>query len=295
MNKKLFLVVIIVICCTVINAKDADKTYDIKFNIKDKKGDTYSLSRRSTESLALEFKKDGAVVNTKNENTVYELDSKLEVLEVGKTYSLSFTINKFLKNAKTVIEKGKVIIVTRVDNTLYYTIDGSAVNDEALIKILDNVLSVSKYESDDDQIFGTPDRKKIGDSWKVKPEPVADLLKNYEIIIAPENVNGTVTLAGIEKKHGMECMKIDINILFKNPAFPFDKMMPKGSKTLKGELGMDYHMHMPVDHSVGPPEVNFNFTFVYVSKKEKDATDKTTYDLNVKAVLDTKTVIKKLR
>jgi hypothetical protein len=295
MNKKLSLVAIILLVCTAINAKDADRTYDIKFNVKDRKGDTYSVSRTSTETLELVLKKNGEVANTKSEKNVYELDSILEVLEVGTTYSVSFTINRFLKNAGPVVEKGTVIVVTRADNSLKYAIKGTPVEDQALIKIFNDVLSVSKYDADDDQAFGTPDRKKIGDSWKVKPEQIVEQLKNYEIILTPENVNGTITLAGVEKKQGKECLKINISILFKNPSFPFDNVLPKGNRMLKGELSMDYRMYMPVDHSVAAPESDFHFTFDYVSKKEKDEKDGTEYLLDVKAVLDTTTKLKKLR
>lgn len=126
---------------------------------------TAKTSQSTTQSL------DGAPPQEQKLEGVSQLDGTEKVIAVdanGKETNISLTVDKFTQTigsaTSEVVPGGTVIACSVADKKQVYTIDGKPV-DAAVAQALDMVVDLSHGQHTDDEIFGTTDRKKKGDSW----------------------------------------------------------------------------------------------------------------------------------
>jgi len=69
----------------------------------------------------------------------------------------------------------------------------------------------------DDELMGTRERKKVGDSWPVAREALARFLsrdKDINMDVKPGDVEGSGRFTALEKVDGLECQRIDVAFTF---------------------------------------------------------------------------------
>ncbi len=92
--------------------------------------------------------------------------------------------------------KGTVIHSSVVDRKDVHEIDGKAV-DRTVAQALDMVVSLSHGAPTDDEILGTKDRKKKGDSWDVNAGKARAAMESSADGAEISNITGKTTLADV--------------------------------------------------------------------------------------------------
>jgi hypothetical protein len=60
-----------------------------------------------------------------------------------------------------------------------------------------------------DQAYGTPEPKKIGDTWKATPECMTKGFKKFGIA-EPNQFDVTMKLLGVEEASGTQCLRLNL-------------------------------------------------------------------------------------
>ncbi len=229
----------------ILNAQD----FEIKMARPSKVGDTYGVESKGSTEQHIAFTVDGEAAPPQNEMTSAVLKAKAEVLAVtalGKESKVRFTVASLSKivdgKAEEVLPAGTVVIgVHRGKKTEFTVADGPAAPEIA--KLLDVVIHLApdnKQEVNDDVIFGTKERQKIGGTWPVNAVAASkDLALSQELKVAPENITGTVTLVektkdGLDIHATMELKKVD---------FP----LPPGMTTKASKVKVQFGGVFPLD------------------------------------------------
>jgi len=209
------------------------------------------------------------------EVTVKGVDAK------GRVNAEDHKIVKFEVTAggakKSPIEKDKVVVATVKDGKEVFMIDGKEASKEAA----DLMGEVADLQTDDganeDELFGTKDKKKVGDSWDVNAallvKDFGSKLKDASLPLKVENTSGKVTLVSASEMGGEKGLNFKVEMKMKNVA---PKMGPiKATKgnidvSMEGWLSVDptsmktmkltRKMVMHVEGSAGPAQVVVDVT-----------------------------------
>ncbi|MCH2379392.1 MAG: hypothetical protein MK236_08225 [Pedosphaera sp.] len=243
----------------------AGKEYTIQLHRPAKVGDQFRVEMTGSESNTM-TRKVGDMEDTEEKKWSAKLKGIVTVLKVNTVGSVvqmklkvdSFTITegKFTEEA---LEKGAVIKGEEKDDKNQFELwdensklgvplqDGIAVD---ALKLLFSLDDAEDKETDDD-VFGTKDKKKVGDSWKINAKALAKSAKNDKVEIDPENVTGKMTLAGTVKAGGHKCLEMKGQFTVKGLKPPAD--FPRNLRVTKSEMTGRVHSKIPVDTSL--PEV----------------------------------------
>ena len=111
-----------------------------------------------------------------------------------------------------------------------------------------------------DDVFGTKDKKKVGDSWKINAKDLAESAGNDKVKIDPKNVTGEISLACVVKAGGHECLELKGNFTVRGLKPPAD--FPRNLRVIKSEMTGRVHSKIPVDTSL--PEVENNMVMTMI-------------------------------
>jgi hypothetical protein len=265
------LAVVFALVTTGIGQGGDAKTYDVKLHRPSKVGDkvqfTASTSERQTVNATV-----GGQSRKQDEKFNAEASGVLEVLAVdskGNETKITATIEKCVKvdgdKRTDLAPKGTVVIAERKDGQLSVTSKdpNEALSDEA-VRALKTLLPVDKSDSatTDDEIFGTNQKRKVGESWAVNAEAVAKNLAAELPGVKKENISGQVKLQSVKTVNGVECLELAIEMTFKDLAPP----MPAGMKVEKGEGKMTMIGTVPIDPSVALKAGDMRMEFTILSK-----------------------------
>ncbi|HCE42001.1 MAG TPA: hypothetical protein DET40_00440 [Lentisphaeria bacterium] len=239
--------------------------YEIRFVRPVKAGDKCrEISTGSSSQQSTVFSGDQIIKSALVQTTI-EMDAETTILEIdkeGHSVKESLLVNSCVIKSEgkdnAAIEKGTVIIVLVKDGKVVFEIDGKAV-DESLSLTLALVENLYTGGVSDDDIFGSSEKKKIGDSWKLNTEKVPADMARHGISIEAKNIDGSVKLEKLEKSGDMDCLFITAEMTFKDiipklPAgltvessammnsfsalFPIDTSIPKLDQTLEFKMQM---------------------------------------------------------
>jgi len=262
------------ILSTLLPLSLAGKEYTIQLHRPAKVGDQFRVEMSGSESNTM-TRKVGDMEDTEEKKWSAKLKGIVTVLKVNKVGSVvqmkfkvdSFTITegKFTEEA---LEKGAVIKGEEKDDTNQFELwdeesklgvplqDGIAVD---ALKLLFSLDDAEDKETDDD-VFGTKDKKKVGDSWKINAKALAESAGNDKVKIDPKNVTGKISLAGVVKAGGHECLELKGNFTVKGLKPPAD--FPRNLRVIKSEMTGRVHSKIPVDTSL--PEVENNMVMTMI-------------------------------
>lgn len=250
---------------TLLSTAAFAQDYAIKLHRSEKPGNEYKASLTGKEAKQMTLTVDGAVQKDQKSETLVQFDGTEKVLEVsaiGKQTKLALTVEKFTSTtngtASDVFPKGTVITATRDSaGKKAYEIDGKPVTDPSAVQALGLVVAISRNQTlTDDDIFGTPDRKKKGDSWDINAAKAKEDFEKAGDGAEIDNLAGKFTLDDVQgdtmivSSHITGGLKPPLPPMFTIDQSAFDM-------TLKGLLPVDPTQNAPSDGTVN---MSFNFS-----------------------------------
>jgi hypothetical protein len=213
----------------------------------------------------------GQPVRTEEEKTTIDLQADAEYLskpnDVPVKMKIKITKLDCITNGKPVdvLPIGSVLIVQYVQHEKVFTYANGDTISQNIQKILREAVSVNQDPNEDNNAFGTNERKKVGEAWDIhKPFAVTEL-RALGAQIDTENISGTVTLKEVVQDQDVECMRLtaDVDVHnFRIPAFP-PTMEMKKSNFIFNFSGL-----LPVDltKNVRQSTMRFNGEFIGSAK-----------------------------
>jgi hypothetical protein len=248
MSRPLALAALIALGVATLAQAVAAQDYEIKMDRPHKVGDEYAFTSKGqsddSSTITLGEKK----VSDETKGFSYEIEARakvLEVNEVGSPRKLSLTITKCTRTegGKTVriVEKSKTVVVFRKDKQTVFEQDGQPLAGP-LAEVLEDVGPIGTGSATNDEIFGTKERKRVGDHWPMNVEAAAKDLETKTLRIAKEDVSGTTTLERVVKVGGVDCLVLKGVISVTR----FDAKMPPGFKIDSGTVQAENTVTTPV-------------------------------------------------
>ncbi|MBU1075887.1 MAG: hypothetical protein KKH98_01250, partial [Spirochaetes bacterium] len=241
--------------------------YEIKLSRPIEKGKKFRLDASShTLSLMTEIE-DGKVKDEKRIEMTVNFIARVEVLAVdeeGQITRASYTVEKLDSidqgKVKSLLSEGEIIIADTDDNKTDFIVDEKHVGYD-LEMALQQVVSQGSGTKDD-KIFGTKDKKKIGDKWEIDSEYAALDMQSKKIEVKKEFLYGTVSLDDIVKVNGIECLQLQAQINVDKMDIPMPDDVQVEEVTVKaGYLGK-----FPLDQSYQALETVREMTFYFKAR-----------------------------
>jgi hypothetical protein len=229
--------------------------YEIRLHRPAKVGQTYRESSVGTLKQKLTVTMNAQVVQQKTDDLKIEFESEVTIVEVDKNGQASKESHSVIKcetvrdGARDVLlAPGSILVASAGETGTKFEAQGGPVAPN-VAQALELVISVEKDSETDDQVYGTRERKKVGESWPMNSEAMASNLRRHKAEAQKENIEGTVKLASVAKVGAVQCLDIQGAISMKNIGLP----MGPGFKTQKQSANITFEAQVPVDTSLGRP------------------------------------------
>lgn len=225
-----------------------EEQYNVRFSHPDKEGDTYVRSVQAQFSVDSTRRVPGYPPHRQQQSFTVELTGTVQVLAVdqtsGEPTKLSCTLSKLLRDGRTVLGEGTVVIAENKDGDTKYTVDDEPVA-PPVAQALTEVLPVHRpgAPDNDDTIFGTSEPKKVGDSWPVNRDATARAFSHEGVEVDKDHVAGTVKLTGINESDGRKFLSFvaDLNIT------GLKGVLPDATVITSGTLSTHSDARVPAD------------------------------------------------
>lgn len=191
--------------------------YEIRLTRDVRAGEKYNLTASGSLSEKMIMSAQGQVIQKNASTHEMMLEGIVTVLEVDdlkEERKLSLDISRCLVSAggesgqKEVLKKGTQIVAQRKNGHDEFLVDGEAAAKD-VATLLGHFISLRSGHVNDDHIFGTKERKKVGDSWPVNRDKAAADLTAKGIKVARENITGNTTLEKLVEVDGRKCLKLN--------------------------------------------------------------------------------------
>jgi hypothetical protein len=151
---------------------------------------------------------------------------------------------------RELVPPGKHLVVETVGKKqdAIVEIDGQSASKE-IREAVAVVLSLTHGPGDEDTIFGTTARQRVGMSWSTNQEAMkAELLRNGASA-RDDAIHGLVTLVGVERVGATSCLdlRVDLHVDEFTPL----AALPEGSQITKSKVIMKAMFKLPVDTALG--------------------------------------------
>ena len=243
-----------------LSASAAD--YEIRLHRPLQAGDKYELTANARFADDSTMTRDGKLERTNQIRITVDLEGDVTVLEVknGKPVKQSIQVSRLSRTEneqmKILAGSGSTIIASIENGKKVFTLNGglpSPTERQALSLVTD----LEAVNHTDDELFGTSERKKVGDSWPANATLLAESL-NEGSPFRVENVSGKATLKEVAKSPAGPVLVVTVEATGKAGS----ELSP-GLKVEESELRFMATGRFPVDLKQGRPEdteeVNFSF------------------------------------
>ncbi len=192
--------------------------YPIKLNRPEKVGNEFRMAAVGNQTSTTTIKMDGKALEPQNQAVAVTFNAAVKVLEVnknGEPSKMTLTVEKLSVKqggaaAADALPKGAVITASVKGGKSAFEVAGKAVEPETAAA-LDLVVSLGQGGASDDEVYGTKDRKKMGDQWSMNSELAAKDAAKQDITVSKENITGTVKLDKTEKVGGVDCLVLSMH------------------------------------------------------------------------------------
>jgi len=255
-------------------AKDDDRAYEVKLARPVKVGMKYHITTDGALVRETTITRGAVTAKQPDDGFGVHLEGTVEVLaldQIGEEAKVSVVVDKCTRitseGESELVAKGKTLIAEgKGKDTKFSLKDGGALNKEAT-DALELTISLDTNDTlTDDDLLGTKEKKKVGESWPVTAANVAKDSERVGVIVKPEDVEGSFRVDGVEKKEGVECLKMSGNLKVKNLVTKADEneddRLPEGFVVTGGSMEAKYAGLFPVDTSIGSLAESASTTFV---------------------------------
>ncbi|HJQ24543.1 MAG TPA: hypothetical protein VKA60_11555 [Blastocatellia bacterium] len=223
--------------------------YEIHLSRLSKVGAKHHLNATGSHAEYIEVTSGKRALRTTDEKFTYQLSADVTVLETdGKGHPTSESLvvvnSKLMKDGaeRTFLPPGLVLVAAVEDGKTVFKMDGKPLDKETS-KVLSSAISLYTGGLDDEEIFGTRSRKRVGESWPINPDAAVAMLKELGAQGKKEDVTGTMTLEKVEGGHlflhGSTTIK------------PLEMPLPSEFKPEGGELQGEFSGRFPMKDSDG--------------------------------------------
>jgi hypothetical protein len=167
----------------------------------------------------------------------------------GRPTKQSLVVTRFKRTEngtlKILAGSGSIVIASAENGKRVFSLNGTGV-DSIEQGALELVTDLEAPAPNDDLMFGTHDRKKIGDSWPINANLMIRTL-NQNSSQKINSLKGKATLKDVVQEAGGPALIVDVDIIAV-PGFPPGVVVDQASATVK------LSAHFPVDTALGKPE-----------------------------------------
>jgi hypothetical protein len=221
--------------------------YEIRMHRPSKVGDKFQTTVAAKEIQETTIAANNNPVESKKEDRSVAFSGVVEVLAVdakGMPVKISATVEKLMKNeagaSSEVVPKGDVIVASLDGRKQVYQINGTPAGAD-VAKALDLTFSLSTSGVTDDEVFGTNEKKKAGESWGINAELAKkDFAESFGLNV--EKMAGKVTFIGVANRADGDVLKLGVVMTIKAmPPMPPNFVVDQSSAEarMEGEFPVD--------------------------------------------------------
>ncbi|MEW6306806.1 MAG: hypothetical protein AB1705_25350 [Verrucomicrobiota bacterium] len=188
--------------------------YEIRMSWPVKVGQRFRQITTAQESKEVTLTASGQIVRESRDSFNVRFESTLTIDEAdarGKSTRQTHKVVRLEKvkdgRAENLLPKGAVVSASVVGGKTAFQIDGQPTTGEAQ-RALGLVIALKAGEFNDDDMFGTKERKKVGESWPIDTRQLTQEFfartKDYEV----GDMSGTMTLKGLVKLDSRDSLHI---------------------------------------------------------------------------------------
>ena len=249
----------------------AAEDYEIRLTRPARVGRKYRLSASGRYFERRRFFANDKLTRDLRESFSVDLESVVTVLEADKRgvpTRLSCAIGKCVKterNAwKPLIPKGKTVIAFSEKRSTRFSMDGQPVSPE-IRKALKVIIAIDTGATDDD-VFGSRERRKVGDSWDIDAKAAAKDAADAGVRVRKDDITGSVSIEKLAVVDGSKRLLIRGEMAIRKAVPP----MAPGFIVDKGTFEGSFTGAFPLDLSVGRLE-NAEQIAMFIRARRTDA------------------------
>lgn len=243
----LALLVVAIAATSIATAAD----YEIRFQRPVAVGDTYRATGTGSDEQSILATVDGQTVQQREDKYSVEYTADYEILALtpgGRASKARLTIVRLIRTAggqtSELLPAGTVVSAENDGQTTFFKQGDSTVAPivAAALSTL-GVTMASDKQVNDDQVFGTPERKRVGESWPINAELAAADLAKMGIPASATNLSGRTTLVEVLQQAGGPVLKLTARIDIDGVNPP----LPPGIEVKSSVVSMSMSGLFPVD------------------------------------------------
>ena len=225
--------------------------YVVKFDRSMKVGDKYGVSGAATEDVAKTISADGKIIRDEKSKSKVSIIADVSVLKVnkrGRPIAVACVIKSMEveRDGKTSpsLAKDSLVEITVVDKRQVCKIKGSEIP-PAVAKPLNSVIRLAKFDSTDEDVFGTDKPRKVGEKWNVdKKRMIADMATTG-LQLSPTNIEGSAKLLRTITVDGRECVLVETQFKLNKLTTP---KLPPSLKIKSADMKVVSQTTLPIDN-----------------------------------------------
>jgi hypothetical protein len=203
-------------------------TYIVRLTRPSKVGDRYSVMIRGQEHRKQNATLiSGSTVNAEENLIEIEMAAVAEVQAVdGKQHParIAYTMERCNKTeggvVSEVIQRGRTVVAENRKGETVFTLDGKRAKTK-VAEVLKIILSIDETESpSSDELFGTKERKLVGEEWNIQPMVAFKELKFKGIKVKPSDISGGVQLRSVRKHDDIDVLDWGGRLVLNNVYVP---------------------------------------------------------------------------
>ena len=248
-----FCVLFLVLSCA---ASGNDRAFAIHMHRESKVGQKFRLAIKASMQLVIERH---VGTRSEKEKEVFDTDfagvvTVLKTTKGGGKKKVLIVIEKFIITEEDFtfegMPKGTRLVASLKDREVIFAEalegqeDGKPVAEGIELDALQQVISLDdEGDVTDDDIFGSKEKRKVGDKWPVNKDKAIEDFRKDDIVIFADRFKGETKLAGVVKVKGVECYRLTGSF----DARQFRPPVPRGFRVEKSELTAKYAGSFPID------------------------------------------------
>jgi hypothetical protein len=196
-----------IVVITLVSFTVSSQRYPIRLDRSERAGERYHLLATSTEKTTANVTVSDQVLKKDEDVVAVELSADVTILEAGSNNWATrkrFTVlsSKLTRAGSTgpILPNGTEVIASIKNGQTAYEVKQKPV-DEEVAKALRSVISLHLASVADDDMFGTPTPKKIGESWPVSVDAMKKLLKEMNAQGGRQEITGSGRLENVVDNH----------------------------------------------------------------------------------------------
>jgi hypothetical protein len=280
-----------------LGAAAEDKPYAIKLERPLAVGYQFKLTGTATMEKATVLNVGGKDQPAEEKKSTIKFEGVAQVLKVdakGRAVEESLTVAALTQtkgqDTLDLLKKDQVVVARYADGKTTFTLkvdrpdkdkpDADKLDDDAA-EALAAIVVLDADDPDQDELYGSKDARKVGESWAVNVEALRKGLKKQNMTVDAKDVTGKVTLAAQKTVDGRPQLEITGAVDVPKVEVDTETVEP-GLTTEKSALRMTFRGVFPVDSAlpVAAEQQAMEFTLVMSSALGKATmTGKATRDL----------------